>query len=149
MIAPAFAAGAFCFWTTGTRHIDLEKTGLIPYVMVMVGAAAGGALRYLIGTLIMARYGGRFPLGTFIINVTGSFGIGVSMTMLTQLMPHPYWRLFLVVGILGGYTTFSSFEWETFFAARNGSPLTGLIYVLSSVTVGYLAVWLGAILVRR
>lgn len=117
--------------------------------MVMTGAAIGGALRYLVGILVVARYGGRFPLGTFIINITGSFAIGVTMTILTQLTPHPYWRLFLVVGIIGGYTTFSSFEWETLFVARNGSPLIGLIYVLSSVTVGYLAVWLGAIIVRR
>lgn len=117
--------------------------------MVMGGAAIGAAIRFLIGTLITARYGGRFPLGTFIINVTGSFGIGAAMTLLTQLSPHPYWRLFLVVGILGGYTTFSSFEWETFFAARNGSVLVGLGYVVSSVALGYLAVWLGAAIVRR
>ena len=62
----------------------------------------------------MSKYGGRFPLGTLVINVTGSFLIGVLMTLLTErLHPHPNWRLFLVVGILGGYTTFSSFEYET------------------------------------
>jgi len=123
---------------------------VIQYLMVMIGAALGGAARYLVGTIVAARYAGRFPLGTFLINVTGSFGIGLLMTILTERStPHPYWRLLLVVGVLGGYTTFSSFEWETFFAARHGSGWIGLAYVLSSVSVGYMAVWLGAIIARR
>jgi len=118
--------------------------------MVMAGAALGGVARYIVGTAVSARYGGRFPLGTFLINVTGSFGIGLLMTILTErAAPHPYWRLLLVVGVLGGYTTFSSFEWETFFAAKNGSGWIGLAYVLSSVSVGYFAVWLGALIARR
>ena len=80
------------------------------YLVVLAGAGLGGLARYIAGTWIMARYGGRFPLGTFVINVSGSFLIGVLMTLLTErLQPHPQWRLFLVVGILGGYTTFSSF----------------------------------------
>jgi CrcB protein len=72
------------------------------------------------------------------------------MTILTERStPHPYWRLLLVVGVLGGYTTFSSFEWETLFATRDGSGWVGFAYVLSSVGVGYLAVWLGATIARR
>jgi CrcB protein len=118
--------------------------------MVMIGAALGGAPRFFVGTAISVRFAGRFPFGTFLINVTGSFGIGLLMTILTErATPHPYWRLLLVVGVLGGYTTFSSFEWETFFAVRNGSGWIGLAYVLSSVCAGYLAVWLGAIVARR
>ena len=123
---------------------------MVQYLMVMAGAALGGVARYIVGTAVSARYGGRFPLGTFLINVTGSFGIGLLMTILTErAAPHPYWRLLLVVGVLGGYTTFSSFEWETFFAAKNGSGWIGLAYVLSSVSVGYFAVWLGALIARR
>jgi CrcB protein len=117
--------------------------------MVMAGAACGGGARFFVGTVISARFGGRFPLGTFVINVSGSFGIGVLMTLLTRLAPHPNWRLLLVVGFLGGYTTFSSFEWETLFSARNGSGLIALAYLLSSVCAGYFAVWLGSIVVRR
>jgi fluoride exporter len=123
---------------------------LLQYLMVMIGAALGGAARFFVGTVVSARFAGRFPLGTFLINVTGSFGIGVLMTILTErYTPSPYWRLLLVVGVLGGYTTFSSFEWETLFAARNGSGWIGLAYVLSSVIVGYLAAWLGAFIARR
>ena len=117
------------------------------YLVVLAGAGLGGLARYVAGTWIMAKYGGRFPLGTFVINVTGAFLIGVLMTLLTQKFhPHPNWRLFLVVGILGGYTTFSSFEYETFQAVRDGERWLGLFYLAGSVMLGYLGVWLGTLL---
>lgn len=119
------------------------------YLLVLAGGALGSLARYAAGTAIVSRFTGRFPLATLIVNVTGCFLIGLVMTVLTQRMPHPNWRLFLVVGILGGYTTFSSFEWETFAAARDGSPWIGLANILASVTLGYLAVWLGASVGRR
>jgi CrcB protein len=115
------------------------------YLMVMLGGAAGSLTRYVIGSAIMSRMGGRFPYGTILINVTGSFLIGFLMTLLTErLNPHPYWRLVLVVGFLGGYTTFSSFEWETFSLVRDGARWLGLFNVAGSVILGYGAVWLGA-----
>lgn len=120
------------------------------YFAVLAGAGLGGLARYVAGTWIMAKYGGRFPLGTFIINVTGSFLIGVLMMLFTErLQPHPNWRLFLVVGVLGGYTTFSSFEYETLQAVRDGTSWLAALYVLASVGVGYLGVWLGALLALR
>ena len=120
------------------------------YLVVLAGAGLGGMARYALGTWIMARSGGRFPLGTFLINISGSFFIGLLMTLLTErLQPHPNWRLFLVVGVLGGYTTFSSFEYETLQAVRDGERWMGLLYVAGSVLLGYLAVWLGAALTAR
>lgn len=120
------------------------------YFVVLAGAGLGGLARYVAGTWIMAKYGGRFPLGTFVINITGSFLIGVLMMLFTErLEPHPNWRLFLVVGVLGGYTTFSSFEYETFQAMRDGASWLAALYVLGSVGVGYLGVWLGALLALR
>jgi len=120
------------------------------YLVVLAGAGLGGVARYVAGTWVMAKYGGRFPLGTFVINVTGSFLIGVLMTLLTErLNPHPNWRLFLVVGILGGYTTFSSFEYEAYQAVRDGARWMGMLYVTGSVLIGYLGVWLGALLTAR
>jgi len=120
------------------------------YLVVLAGAGLGGLARYTLGTWIMAKYGGRFPLGTFVINVSGAFLIGFLMTLLTgPLHPHPNWRLFLVVGVLGGYTTFSSFEYETLEGIRDGARWMSLLYAGGSVLFGYLAVWLGAALAAR
>jgi CrcB protein len=72
------------------------------------------------------------------------------MTVLTErFQPHPNWRLFLVVGVLGGYTTFSSFEYETLQAVRDGERWMALLYLSGSVLLGYAAVWLGTILSSR
>src|SRR5690242_12152949 len=116
----------------------------------MLGAAIGGAVRYALSSAIGWRFGGRLPLGTMLVNVSGCFLIGVLATLLTERLDvHPNWRLFLVVGVLGGYTTFSSFEYETYQAMRDGERWMGLIYVVGSVAVGYFGVWLGALLAAR
>jgi CrcB protein len=110
----------------------------------MAGAALGGLARFMAGTAIMERYGGPFPWGTVAINVSGSFLIGLLMALLTEHNAHPNWRLFLVVGVLGGYTTFSSFEWETLRAMKTSGPAIALANVVGSVVLGYIAVWIGA-----
>jgi CrcB protein len=123
---------------------------LIRYVLVLIGGGAGALARYVAASAIMTRFGGKFPLGTLTINVTGSFLIGFLMTMLTERFSlDPRWRLLLVVGFLGGYTTFSSFEWETFTSVRDGALSTGMLNIASSVVIGYIAVWLGVSLARR
>lgn len=120
------------------------------YLVVLAGAGLGGLARYVAASWIMLKYGGRFPLGTLVINVSGSFLIGVLMTLLTErLNPHPNWRLFLVVGVLGGYTTFSSFEYELYQSVRDGARWMGMLYLTGSVVLGYLGVWLGALLTAR
>ena len=98
----------------------------------------------------MGRMGGSFPAGTFVINLSGSFLIGLAMTLFTERFQlYPNLRLFFVVGVLGGYTTFSSFEYETLQAVRSGERWIGLLYVSGSVILGYVAVWLGAMLAAR
>lgn len=121
------------------------------YLCVMAGGAVGAVLRYIIGSAVSVRYVGRFPLGTFLINVTGSFLIGLLMTFFTERSTlHPNWRLILVTGVLGGYTTFSSFEYETLVATRTGSYLVGGFYVIASVCLGLFAAWFGSwIVIRR
>ncbi|MGH9557979.1 MAG: fluoride efflux transporter CrcB [Bryobacteraceae bacterium] len=122
------------------------------YLVVLAGAGLGGLSRYAAGIWITDRYAGRFPLATFLINISGAFLIGLLMALLIEFQPHTNWRLFLVTGVLGGYTTFSTFEYETFQAIRSGAYWIGLFYVAGSVVLGYAGVWLGAVLaaaVRR
>ena len=118
------------------------------YLLVLIGGGLGALARYIAATFITQRYGGLFPWGTFAINVTGSFAIGLLMTIFTERVMHPYWRLLLVVGFLGGYTTFSAFEWETIALGRT-SPVLAILYCGSSVLLGLLACWLGVTLGRR
>jgi len=123
---------------------------MIKYLFVMFGGAVGAVSRFILGTLVAKWYPGLFPLGTFLINVTGSFLIGVlMMVFLNRPSIDANWRLFLVTGILGGYTTFSSFEWETFASIRGGAATVAVSYAISSVVVGLLGVWLGAMLSNR
>src|ERR1017187_4876132 len=98
----------------------------------------------------MTRFGGRLPLGTLLINVSGSFFVGLLMTLLTErLKLDANWRFLLIVGFLGGDTTFSRFEGETLPSDRDGGPWAGMPNVVLSFVRGYLAVWLGAVLPRR
>jgi CrcB protein len=121
------------------------------YALIVLFGGAGALARYLVGSAVEVRFGGRFPWGTLLVNVTGCFLIGLIVSLLTDRFvdPHPYWRLALVVGFLGGYTTFSSFELETFASIQVGGFWIGVANVMGSVGLGYAAVWLGAMLGRR
>jgi CrcB protein len=121
------------------------------YLLILLGGGAGSLSRYLVGTAIVTRYGGRFPIvGTMSINVTGSFLIGLLMTLIVERFgANSNLRPLLVIGFLGGYTTLSSFEWETYSAIRDGGFWVGVANIAGSVTLGYAAVWLGAMVARR
>jgi CrcB protein len=122
---------------------------LIRSLLVLAGGATGSLVRYLAGLGINEYYDGRFPLATFLINVTGSFLIGLLLVVLDREdLLHPNLRPLLVTGFLGGYTTFSTFEWETFALGRSMPPMA-LFYALSSVLLGWLACWAGASLGRK
>ncbi len=120
------------------------------YIFVMVGGAIGAVARFALGTVIQRLYSAVFPLGTFLINITGSFLIGLFMMFfLNRPAVNVNWRLFLVTGILGGYTTFSSFEWETLVALRAGAGVAASLNILLSVGLGLVGVWLGAAVSTR
>jgi len=115
----------------------------------MAGGAIGSVVRYLVTLGINEHYDGRFPLPTFLINVTGSFVIGLLLVLLDREdLLHPNYRPLLVTGFLGGYTTFSSFEWETLALGRSAPPLA-IFYAVSSVLLGWVACWAGASFGRR
>ncbi|HEX4999693.1 MAG TPA: fluoride efflux transporter CrcB [Terriglobia bacterium] len=119
------------------------------YLMVMLGGGMGAAARLAVGLAIQSRMDGRFPWGTVFVNVSGSFLIGLITALLAEKMANPYWHPLLVVGFLGGFTTFSTFEYETFQLVRGtGAAWYGLANVLGSVVLGYIAVWIGSSLGR-
>ena len=121
------------------------------YLLILLGVSVGSLSRYLIGSALVTRYGTRLPIiGTMTINVTGSFLIGLLMTLITERFgTNQNLRPLLVIGFLGGYTTFSSFEWETYSVIRDGGFWLGIFNIVGSVTLGYAAVWRGAMLARR
>ncbi len=114
------------------------------------GAALGAILRLLITQLVVARAGaGSAFYATLFINVSGSFLIGVVLELAqTRGDVQPLWRLFLATGILGGYTTFSTFSYETLALASAGAALTATLYVLGSVALGIVAAYGGIAAMR-
>ena len=123
-----------------------EQDDLIKYLMVGVGAFLGSVLRFWLGSLIGGRLDARFPYGTFVINVTGSFLIGMVLTVLAAKAHwSPNWRYLIPIGFIGGYTTFSTLEYETLRLFQDGQLLTALLNVTLSVVVGFVGVWLGAV----
>lgn len=118
-------------------------------VAVAIGAAIGGVLRYVVGQLFLQRFGPGFPYGTLFINVSGSFLIGiVAQLALTRAFGMtPLVRLLLATGILGGYTTFSTFSLDGLTLLESGM-LPALIYTLGSVTLGFAGAGLGIVVAR-
>jgi fluoride exporter len=119
---------------------------MLKYLIVGVGGFVGSVMRFWVGTLLTAKFGTRVPWGTFAVNTTGSFLIGMIVTILvarTDLSPN--WRYLIPIGFIGGYTTFSAFEYETFRSFESGDHLIALLNVLGSVVAGFICVWLGVL----
>ena len=123
-----------------------KGTTLLKYLMVGAGGCLGSILRFWLGSYIGNKMGSRFPYGTFVINITGSFLVGLVFALLTvKTQWSPNWRYLIPIGFIGGYTTFSSFEYETLRTMQDGQIGLGLLYVAASVVVGFVAVWGGMI----
>ena len=119
------------------------------YLIIGIGGFTGAIVRYAVGLWIGQRWGRSFPLGTFVINVSGSFLIGLLMPLLTErFIVNPQWGLLLVVGFLGAYTTFSTFEYETGALLKDGEWLFAMINIVMSVVLGFAALKLGEILAK-
>ena len=122
---------------------------MINFIVVFTGGGIGAAVRFALGTWLGQRWGRSFPLGTFVINVSGSFLIGLLMTLMAErFTENPAWRLLLVVGVLGGYTTFSSFEYETGKLVTDGEYLYATMNAVLSVIMGFAALKTGEVLAK-
>lgn len=117
-----------------------------PYVWIALGAAIGGMARYGLAGLVANRVVALFPWGTLVVNVTGCFVIGVFNTVSGpdgRLLVPLNARLFVMVGICGGYTTFSSFSLETLNLVQNGEWFRATGYIVASLVFCMIGVWLG------
>ncbi|MGH7671016.1 MAG: fluoride efflux transporter CrcB [Gemmatimonadaceae bacterium] len=111
---------------------------------VAVGAAVGGALRYLATVLIQSRAGPGFPVATMLINVTGSLLLGFLVAYLAETsVVRPELGLLLTSGFCGGYTTFSTFTYETFALLRDGEYDRAALYAVLSVGISLVGVFVG------
>ncbi|MBI5017876.1 MAG: fluoride efflux transporter CrcB [Deltaproteobacteria bacterium] len=124
---------------------------LLPYLWVGLGGFLGANARFVATNLARKLLGIGFPYGTFAINVTGSFLLGVILTLLGQrALPHSNEiRLAVAVGFLGAYTTFSTFEFECHALLEDGEWALALLNMFGSLFLGLLAVRLGMVLARQ
>ena len=122
---------------------------MLSIIVIAIGGALGALSRYGLGLWISNKWNQGFPLGTFIINITGAFLLGfLNILFVERLTLSPLWRLGIGIGFLGAYTTFSTFGYEVIMLLEGGSLLTAGLYTLLSVVVGFTGVALGVGLAR-
>ncbi len=122
---------------------------LMDYLWVGIGGFLGANARYAMTRLVADRLGIAFPWGTFLVNLVGAFLIGVVLTLITErTVADPVWRQFVVIGFLGGYTTFSSYTFEAIALAERGDWGSAALYVLGSNILGLIACLVGIGLTR-
>jgi fluoride exporter len=125
---------------------------LLAYLVIATGSMLGGLARYGCGLLAVAWWGPVFPWGTLVINIIGSFVIGGFATLTGpdgRIYVGPLGRQFVMVGLCGGYTTFSAFSLETLELLQRGEALAAAGYVALSLVLSLLAVWLGHALAQK
>jgi CrcB protein len=120
------------------------------YIAIAIGGTLGCWARYAMTGLVQSIYGRDFPLATMSINVLGSFLMGFLFILtLERTTISPAVRAGMLTGVLGGYTTFSTFEMETLLLVEHGEALTALLYVVLSVVLGFACAFAGAYIARN
>src|SRR5215469_8247965 len=117
--------------------------------LVGIGGAIGSIMRYLASTGIQNKFLSVFPYGTLCVNIGGCFLLGLIYAFAARNNISPEWRLFLATGICGGYTTFSTFSYESFSLLRDGEIVYATAYMAASVVFGILATLLPIIIMEK
>lgn len=113
------------------------------FILVGLGGVFGAVLRYVVSKVVAERAGTSFPLGTWLVNITGAFLLSFLIGIAAQGIIGKELGLALTTGFLGAYTTFSTFSYETVRQIQDGEFMTAMVYVLFSVIFGLAAAWLG------
>jgi fluoride exporter len=122
----------------------------LPWFLIAIGGALGSVARFAAVAYLSPLLNCRFPIGTFIVNLLGSFLIGLAYVVIVDktLVPNE-WRFFIMTGVLGGFTTFSSFSLEMLQAWQEGQILLSIFYSASSVVFGLLFAYAGMQLAQK
>lgn len=119
------------------------------YLLIAFGGALGAMLRYFVGMMAAERFGPRFPVGTLSINVSACFMIGLILEYLNHHAGmNPAWRYAFAIGFIGAFSTFSTYEWEIFSDFTQGAFWIGVLYLVSSLVAGFVAVGAGSVVAR-
>lgn len=133
------------------RRLDAQRmSNMLKWIFIAAGGALGSVLRYAVQGWFREAFGARFPWGTFVVNITGCLLIGLLAGLFAgpRIIRDEY-KIGLMIGVLGGYTTFSSFGLETFNLAHEGEFRLALVNMALSCAVGFVAVWIGYRLAER
>jgi CrcB protein len=153
-LPPFFALAVSLATIPALRHKcainERRGSGQVSYILVFFGGGVGASLRHLVNVICARSLGTGFPWGTFIINITGSAVMGLIAGYLAfKGEASQPWRLFLMTGILGGYTTFSAFSLDTAVLYERGELGLAAAYVLGSVVLSIAGLFAGLALVRH
>jgi CrcB protein len=139
LCASRIRAGHFDCWR---GELALQK-----YLWIAAGGALGSIARFWIGSAVGGRMGVKFPYGTMIVNISACVIIGFTVTYLGRRAElNPAWRYLILIGFIGAYSTFSTYEWETLSTVRSGAFFLAALYALGSLILGLAAVWVGSVL---
>lgn len=126
------------------RSETMEK-----FLIISIGAILGANARYWLSGWAAEKFGAAFPYGTLVVNLTGCFALAVFVTLVTdRFLVDPNWRLLVMIGFFGSYTTFSTYTYESVNLILNGQPWLGLLNLFGSSILGALAAIAGILLAR-
>ncbi len=134
----------------GRQRDNTGEMEAVEYLWVGLGGFAGANARYVVIRAVADRAGAAFPYGTLVVNLVGSLLAGIVVTLLAErLVANPMWRQLVVIGFLGGFTTFSAYSVETIALVKDGRWGAGLAYVVTSNALGLALCGAGVALTRQ